>query len=446
MSDPAWSPDARGKTLTRLNSRRVLDNPSRELAPVFNTIPGWAEVDTSTVVTERISGAMTNLVFRSTCPTAEAYPTVIVRLFGPGNSLFSQKEERDVFLLAGQTGIGPRCLVEFEGGRVEEFIPGATLSAATMRAPEIVQLTATALAVFHVRMTAQRAARGAVGPKDQPAIFRRIGKWHATATGLAPALLQELGLEDVMDEVAQLRRYHESTFPLWLGFCHNDLQYGNMLLCPGRDASPQGSPAGPAEESATPPGSPRAVLASGDALGLSYPSADPGLASAAGGGDATPEPGSPPSPRAATEHIRLIDYEYATLNDVAFDVANHWCEYAADYHSGEAHVLDFAALPGDEQKAAFAEAYADAMLAQAAAGAGRLADRVCAGEVDAGCRERGALARLLVQKAEAYVPLSHLKWGLWGVMQAQTSDVDFDYLEYARQRITQYHATKTRYL
>ncbi|KFM22904.1 Choline/ethanolamine kinase [Auxenochlorella protothecoides] len=403
MSDPAWSPDARGKTLTRLNSRRVLDNPSRELGPVFNTIPGWAEVDTSTVVTERISGAMTNLVFRSTCPTAEAYPTVIVRLFGPGNSLFSQKEERDVFLLAGQTGIGPRCLVEFEGGRVEEFIPGATLSAATMRAPEIVQLTATALAVFHVRMTAQRAARGAVGANDQPAIFRRIGKWHATATGLAPALLQELGLEDVMDEVAQLRRYHESTFPLWLGFCHNDLQYGNMLLCPGRDASPQGSPAGPAEESATPPGSPRA-------------------------------------------HIRLIDYEYATLNDVAFDVANHWCEYAADYHSGEAHVLDFAALPGDEQKAAFAEAYADAMLAQAAAGAGRLAERVCAGEVDAGCREHGALARLLVQKAEAYVPLSHLKWGLWGVMQAQTSDVDFDYLEYARQRIAQYHATKTRYL
>lgn len=249
MSDPAWSPDARGKTLTRLNSRRVLDNPSRELGPVFNTIPGWAEVrgvpylrgtarptstnvktkyilphdtvsqvDTSTVVTERISGAMTNLVFRSTCPTAEAYPTVIVRLFGPGNSLFSQKEERDVFLLAGQTGIGPRCLVEFEGGRVEEFIPGATLSAATMRAPEIVQLTATALAVFHVRMTAQRAARGAVGANDQPAIFRRIGKWHATATGLAPALLQELGLEDVMDEVSCLEPWlREGGLGRWCG-------------------------------------------------------------------------------------------------------------------------------------------------------------------------------------------------------------------------------------
>lgn len=220
--------------MTRLNSRRVLDNPSRELGPVFTTIPGWAEVsvahmrgsarhaltsfgtgrscpltsprqvDTSTVVTERISGAMTNLVFCSTCPTAQSYRTVIVRLFGPGNSLFSQKEERDVFLLAGRTGIGPRCLVEFEGGRVEEFIPGATLSAAIMRAPDVVQLTATALAVFHVRMTAQRAARKAGGPQDQPAIFRRIGKWHATATGLAPALLRELGLEAVMDDVRWL--------------------------------------------------------------------------------------------------------------------------------------------------------------------------------------------------------------------------------------------------
>lgn len=32
--------------------------------------------------------------------------------------------------------------------------------------------------------------------------------------------------------------------------------------------------------------------------------------------------------------VKLIDYEYSTLNDVAFDVANHFCEWAYNYHSG----------------------------------------------------------------------------------------------------------------
>ena len=33
------------------------------------------------------------------------------------------------------------------------------------------------------------------------------------------------------------------------------------------------------------------------------------------------------------------DYEYASYNPVAFDIANHFCEMTADYHSDEPHVL-----------------------------------------------------------------------------------------------------------
>ena len=53
---------------------------------------------------------------------------------------------------------------------------------------------------------------------------------------------------------------------------------------------------------------------------------------------------------APMEAIRLIDYEYAGLNAVAYDIANHWCEYAADYGTDTPEVLDYGKLPDPEQR------------------------------------------------------------------------------------------------
>ena len=44
--------------------------------------------------------------------------------------------------------------------------------------------------------------------------------------------------------------------------------------------------------------------------------------------------------------------------------------------------------------------------------------------------------------AWSYVTLSHLLWGLWGLIQSKSSEIDFDYIEYARQRFVEYHKTK----
>ena len=42
----------------------------------------------------------------------------------------------------------------------------------------------------------------------------------------------------------------------------------------------------------------------------------------------------------------LQDYEYASFNPVAYDIANHFFEMAADYHSEKPHVLDYTKYPG----------------------------------------------------------------------------------------------------
>ena len=41
-----------------------------------------------------------------------------------------------------------------------------------------------------------------------------------------------------------------------------------------------------------------------------------------------------------------------------------------------------------------------------------------------------------------YTPVSHLLWGLWGLVYSKNSEIDFDYLEYARQRFAEYHKLK----
>jgi len=42
--------------------------------------------------------------------------------------------------------------------------------------------------------------------------------------------------------------------------------------------------------------------------------------------------------------------------------------------------------------------------------------------------------------------LSHLKWSLWGIVQAANSKIDFDYLDYAQQRMSEYFKRKDEFL
>lgn len=210
----------------------------------------------------------------------------------------------------------------------------------------------------------------------QPAIYERIRKWHAAAVDCGIDL-EQAGLGGLLDEVRgagggaavvvpplplspqlllppqllcppqlllpqpllsppvlhsptfsvgalqldQLRARLAEAFPAWVAFCHNDLQYGNMLLFGGGASSAPSSPRGASlPGGASPPGgrhAPAAVRATGAVLAAAAEALADG---STGGGSGV--------------SVKLIDYEYSTLNDVAFDVANHFCEWAYNYHSG----------------------------------------------------------------------------------------------------------------
>lgn len=52
----------------------------------------------------------------------------------------------------------------------------------------------------------------------------------------------------------------------------------------------------------------------------------------------------------------------------------------------------------------------------------------------------------LVREANAYGLLAHLYWALWGVAQAKTSVVDFDYALFAQERFRVYKGAKGGFL
>ena len=49
---------------------------------------------------------------------------------------------------------------------------------------------------------------------------------------------------------------------------------------------------------------------------------------------------------------QIVSLQYAGPNPVAFDIANHWCEYGADYHTDEPHLLDYSRMPEEHQQVA----------------------------------------------------------------------------------------------
>ncbi|KAG8385167.1 hypothetical protein BUALT_Bualt03G0013600 [Buddleja alternifolia] len=318
----------------------------------------WTDIaDTNALQVIPLKGAMTNEVYQIKWLTNsnpdESLPRsrkLLVRIYGAGVDVFFDRgNEIRTFEFMSKQGQGPRLLGRFSNGRIEEFIRARTLTAADLRDPEISTLIATKMKEFH--------------NLDMPGsktifLWDRLRNWLNEAKGISsPEETEDFRLNVLEDEISALEK-NLSTDRQLVGFCHNDLQYGNIMMD---------------EE---------------------------------------------------TRSITIIDYEYASYNHVAYDIANHFCEMAADYHTETPHVLDYSKYPGLEERQRFLRTYLSA----------------------SGNQPSASDLEHLLQEVEKYTLASHLLWGLWGIISEHVNKIDFDYMEYARQRFQQYWATKPELL
>ncbi|KAF8398197.1 hypothetical protein HHK36_017123 [Tetracentron sinense] len=297
----------------------------------------WNDViDSNALQVIPLKGAMTNEVYQIKwlTRTEELSRKVLVRIYGEGVEIFFDRDnEIRTFEFMSKHGQGPRLLGRFPNGRIEEFIHARTLSAPDLCDPEISALIASKLWDFH--------DLDMPGPRNV-LLWDRLRNWLSAAKSLSSLEEAKSFLLDTMEEEIFILEKKLSGDYQRIAFCHNDLQYGNIMF----------------DEQ--------------------------------------------------TRSITIIDYDYASYNPVAYDIANHFCEMVADYHTETPHILDFNKYPGNQ-----------------------------VGDVE---------VEQLVQDVEKYTLASHLLWGLWGIISAHVNEIDFDYMEYARQRFQQYWLMKSALL
>ncbi|KAK7322572.1 hypothetical protein VNO77_25958 [Canavalia gladiata] len=322
----------------------------------------WEDVlDANALQVIPLKGAMTNEVFQIKWPTSagETSRKVIVRIYGEGVEIFFDRgHEIQTFEFMSKNGQGPRLLGRFANGRVEEFIHARTLSASDLLDPSISALIAAKLKEFHdLDMPGEKKVY----------LWDILRNWLGEAKRLSsPQEVEAFYLDTIDKEISMLEKELSGT--QLIGFCHNDLQYGNIML----------------DEEAN--------------------------------------------------SVTIIDYEYANYNPVAYDIANHFCEMAANYHTEEPHILNFNKYPDFDERQRFVKAYLGT------------SDNyhvvflklwvLYAGE------QPGNEVEQLLQEIEKYTLANHLFWGIWGIISAQVNTIDFDYKEYAKQRFQEYWARK----
>ncbi|KAI4366833.1 hypothetical protein MLD38_022650 [Melastoma candidum] len=352
-SSPSWASNPPEVVTMTVKAKGILPGSAPvELKEVLMAIAselGDAVDDLEALKVVPLKGAMTNEVFQINWPSrtgAGVVRKVLVRIYGEGVEIFfNRNDEVKTFECMSMHGEGPRLLGRFADGRVEEFIHARTLSAADLRDPDVSELIAAKLRGFHNLEIP--------GPRNSQ-LWGRMRSWLKEARALCSDRdANDFGLHKLEEEISLLEKALSREDEV-IGFCHNDLQYGNIMMD---------------EE---------------------------------------------------TRSITLIDYEYSSYNPIAYDLANHFCEMAANYHSDTPHVLDYGLYPDYEERARFALNYL----------------------ASTGDKPSDTEVAQLVDDAEKYTLANHLFWGLWGLISAYVNNIDFDYKEYARQRFGQYWKRK----
>ena len=128
--------------------------------------------------------------------------------------------------------------------------------------------------------------------------------------------------------------------------------------------------------------------------------------------------------------VTFIDYEYATPSPPAFDLANHFSEWGG-------FECDYSVLPTRSARHTFITEY----VAAYASHASLPNPNDPSGKKQSG-QDRRQAEEEWVRRLEAEVDLFRgipgLYWGIWALIQAKISRIDFDYASYADKRLGEY--------
>nr|XP_054761959.1 ethanolamine kinase 1-like [Lytechinus pictus] len=122
--------------------------------------------------------------------------------------------------------------------------------------------------------------------------------------------------------------------------------------------------------------------------------------------------------------VSFIDYEYAMFNYLPYDIANHFCEFPG------IEEVNYDLYPEREFQLKWIREYLEAHYS-------------LGGENKAVTDNEVERMYAIVNK---FALVSHFFWGVWSIVQACHSTIDFDFLDYAITRLDEYKRRKPAFL
>uniref|UniRef100_A0A8C5M6G4 ethanolamine kinase n=1 Tax=Leptobrachium leishanense TaxID=445787 RepID=A0A8C5M6G4_9ANUR len=120
-------------------------------------------------------------------------------------------------------------------------------------------------------------------------------------------------------------------------------------------------------------------------------------------------------------HVRFIDYEYSGYNYQAYDIANHFNEFAG------VDEPDYRLFPSRQTQVLWLRHYLEAFRKM---------------KNEEGDLQDEQVEELYVQ-VNQFVLASHFFWGLWALLQHRFSDLNFNFECYAGLRFNEYYKVKS---
>lgn len=292
------------------------------------------------IVVNRISGALTNSIYKIEYKDEDndkvKIPALLLRVYGKNvDDIIDRDLELQVLTKLSQKGIGPKLLGIFTNGRFEQFLEGfITLTKEQIRDEIISQMIGRRMKDLHYKIQ--------LDEKDicdnLPMCWKLIDKWaNIFETEIQPTFNGHTKEED-----AFLMQYHQfkqlvNKYRQWLfghyptqdfnknfKFCHNDTQYGNLLLLESFNY---------------------------DDIIISRPPSNASLNSIS-----TVKTTS----NKKDNNLVVIDFEYSGSNFPAFDLANHFSEWMANYHDPlKSYYLNENNFPSQLQQLNLIKAYVE---------------------------------------------------------------------------------------
>lgn len=129
-----------------------------------------------------------------------------------------------------------------------------------------------------------------------------------------------------------------------------------------------------------------------------------------------PRPADSTSPN-ATQTVSFIDYEYATPSPAAFDIANHFAEWGG-------FDCEHDLLPTRSERLDFIREYIRGYYSHLSP--------------SQGYPDEEEQVQTLFEEVDIFRGIPGFYWGIWALIQATISQIDFDYASYAEIRLGEY--------